>query len=88
MTTGWIFLIVMTVMGFVDLVLGFVFSRTQEPPIGAPPLEGGDEALRARRFTGRAMMVGALLIWGVAAASATGYLSPSLALPMLGGPAS
>jgi hypothetical protein len=88
MSTGWIFVIAMTALGFVDLVLGFVFSRTPEPPVGAPPPVGGEEALRARRFTGRMMVVGALLIWGIVAAAATGHLGPELALPMFGGPAS
>lgn len=88
MSTGWIFLVAMTAMGFVDLVLGFIFARTPEPPVGAPPPEGGEQTLRARRFSGRAMIVGALLIWGIAAAGATGHLGPDLALPMFGGPAS
>jgi hypothetical protein len=88
MTTGWIMFVGLGAVGLVDLILGFVFSRTREPSVGAPPPVGGEDALRARRFAARAMMVGALLIWGVAIAGATGHLGHDLALPMFGGPVS
>lgn len=85
MSSNWIYFIVLVGMGFIDLVLGIVLSRTPAPPVGAPPPAGGEERLRARRLTGRIMLGSALFFWAFAAACATGHVNPDLALPMFAG---
>ena len=85
MSTGWMVFALFVAVGLVDLVLGFAWSRTADPEVGAPPPESGQNSPQARRFLGRVMMVSAPIMWGLAVAFAYGVFGPEFALPIFAG---
>lgn len=80
--TNWIIFSTFLIVGVIDLVVGFVFVRTPDAPVGAPPPQAGEPSPASRRLVGRTMMFSAFLLWALAGVFASGLLGPDFALPI------
>lgn len=85
MTINWIIAGTFLVVGLIDLVVGFAFSRTPDVPVGAPPQDSSSTP-QAKRLVGKTMMLSALLLWAMAGAFASGLFGPDFALPIFAQP--